>query len=127
VLPHAVYLVQGILGLARLAVSYFLKDELHLDPATVRCVMATGRPDVGCSAHPAERCFRLWLQVGILSSVAAAPWVIKPIYGCARDQSATHNVHNDSGRQAVAAFALSAAADFCLTASPSLGTRGGPT
>ncbi len=39
VLPHAVYLVQGILGLARLAVSYFLKDELHLDPATVRSVM----------------------------------------------------------------------------------------
>jgi hypothetical protein len=39
VLRHAVYLVQGILGLARLAVSYFLKDELHLDPATVRSVM----------------------------------------------------------------------------------------
>jgi Na+/melibiose symporter-like transporter len=52
-----VYLVQGILGLARLAVSYFLKDELHLDPATV----------------------------GILSSVAAAPWVIKPIYGFLSD------------------------------------------
>lgn len=34
----AVYLVQGILGLARLAVSYFLKDELQLDPATVSAV-----------------------------------------------------------------------------------------
>lgn len=30
-----VYFVQGILGLARLAVSYFLKDDLHLDPAEV--------------------------------------------------------------------------------------------
>jgi hypothetical protein len=36
-------------------------------------------------------------------------------------------ITNDSGRQAVTAFALSAAAGFCLTASPSLGTRGGPT
>lgn len=52
-----VYLVQGILGLARLAVSYFLKDELHLDPATV----------------------------GILSGVAAFPWVIKPFYGFLSD------------------------------------------
>ena len=31
-----VYFVQGILGLARLAVSYFLKDDLHLDPAEVK-------------------------------------------------------------------------------------------
>jgi hypothetical protein len=30
-----VYFVQGILGLARLAVSFFLKDDLHLDPAEV--------------------------------------------------------------------------------------------
>lgn len=30
-----VYFVQGILGLSRLAVSYFLKDNLHLDPAEV--------------------------------------------------------------------------------------------
>lgn len=28
----AVYFVQGILGLARLAVTYFYKDELQLDP-----------------------------------------------------------------------------------------------
>ncbi len=29
---RAVYFVQGILGLARLALTYFFKDELHLDP-----------------------------------------------------------------------------------------------
>ena len=28
-----VYFVQGALGLSRLATSFFLKDELHLDPA----------------------------------------------------------------------------------------------
>lgn len=31
----AVYFVQGILGLARLAVTYLFKDEFKLDPATV--------------------------------------------------------------------------------------------
>ena len=30
----AVYFVQGILGLARLAVTYLFKDEVKLDPAT---------------------------------------------------------------------------------------------
>ena len=30
-----VYFVQGVLGLSRLAVSFFLKDELKLDPAQV--------------------------------------------------------------------------------------------
>jgi hypothetical protein len=28
-----VYFVQGVLGLARLAVSFYLKDDLHLNPA----------------------------------------------------------------------------------------------
>ena len=28
-----VYFVQGVLGLARLAMSFYLKDDLHLDPA----------------------------------------------------------------------------------------------
>lgn len=36
--PHPpVYFVQGILGLSRLAVSFFFKDELHIEPAEV-CV-----------------------------------------------------------------------------------------
>ena len=30
-----VYFVQGVLGLARLAVGFYLKDDLHLDPAEV--------------------------------------------------------------------------------------------
>lgn len=33
-----VYFVQGVLGLARLAVNFYLKDDLHLDPAEV-CVL----------------------------------------------------------------------------------------
>lgn len=48
-----VYFVQGILGLARLAVSFFLKDELMLSPA----------------------------QVSALMGVAAIPWITKPIIG----------------------------------------------
>lgn len=30
-----VYFVQGVLGLSRLAVNFYLKDNLHLDPAEV--------------------------------------------------------------------------------------------
>ena len=30
-----VYFVQGVLGLSRLAVGFYLKDDLHLDPAEV--------------------------------------------------------------------------------------------
>jgi folate/biopterin transporter len=52
-----VYLVQGILGLARLAVSFFLKDELGLSPA----------------------------QVAALMGIAALPWVIKPVFGFLSD------------------------------------------
>lgn len=52
-----VYFVQGILGLARLAVSFFLKDELALSPA----------------------------QVAALMGVAALPWVIKPLFGFLSD------------------------------------------
>ncbi len=53
----SVYFVQGILGLARLAVSFFLKDELALSPA----------------------------QVSALMGVAAIPWVIKPVFGFISD------------------------------------------
>jgi len=52
-----VYLVQGVLGLARLAVSFFLKDELGLSPA----------------------------EVSALVGVAALPWMIKPLFGFISD------------------------------------------
>ncbi|MBV8883364.1 MAG: folate/biopterin family MFS transporter [Chroococcidiopsidaceae cyanobacterium CP_BM_RX_35] len=52
-----VYFVQGILGLARLAVSFFLKDELALSPA-------------GVSA---------------LFGIVALPWMVKPVFGFISD------------------------------------------
>jgi folate/biopterin transporter len=52
-----VYFVQGILGLARLAVSFFLKDELGLSPA----------------------------QVSALMGIVALPWIIKPVFGFVSD------------------------------------------
>jgi folate/biopterin transporter len=52
-----VYFVQGILGLARLAVSFFLKDELGLSPA----------------------------QTAALVGIAAIPWTIKPLFGFLSD------------------------------------------
>lgn len=52
-----VYFVQGILGLARLAVSFFLKDDLGLTPA----------------------------EVAALTGIAAAPWTIKPLFGFMSD------------------------------------------
>lgn len=53
----AVYFVQGILKLARLAVSFFLKDELGLTPA----------------------------QVSVLLGIVVLPWIIKPLYGFISD------------------------------------------
>jgi len=52
-----VYLAQGLLGLSRLAVFTFFKDDLNLDPATV----------------------------GILTGFTMVPWVIKPVYGFLSD------------------------------------------
>jgi folate/biopterin transporter len=52
-----VYFVQGILGLARLAVSFFLKDELALGPA----------------------------QVSALMGIVAIPWMVKPLFGFISD------------------------------------------
>ena len=52
-----VYFVQGILGLARLAVSFFLKDELLLSP----------------------------VQVSALMGIVAIPWIIKPVFGFVSD------------------------------------------
>ena len=53
----AVYFVQGILGLARLAVSFFLKDELNLSP----------------------------VEVSALLGVVTLPWMIKPLFGFISD------------------------------------------
>lgn len=52
-----VYFVQGILGLARLAVSFFLKDDLHLSPA----------------------------EVSALLGIVALPWMVKPLFGFISD------------------------------------------
>ncbi|MGK7951432.1 MAG: folate/biopterin family MFS transporter [Xenococcaceae cyanobacterium] len=52
-----VYFVQGILGLARLAVSFFLKDDLSLTPA----------------------------EVAALTGIASLPWIIKPLFGFLSD------------------------------------------
>lgn len=52
-----VYFVQGILGLARLAVSFFLKDELGLSPA----------------------------EVSALFGIVALPWIVKPVFGFISD------------------------------------------
>ncbi|OLP20253.1 folate-biopterin transporter [Leptolyngbya sp. 'hensonii'] len=52
-----VYFVQGILGLSRLAVSFFLKDELSLGPA----------------------------QVSALFGIVALPWMVKPLFGFISD------------------------------------------
>jgi folate/biopterin transporter len=53
----AVYFVQGILGLSRLAVSFFLKDELQLSP----------------------------VEVSALLGIVTLPWMIKPLFGFISD------------------------------------------
>src|SRR4028119_2205345 len=52
-----IYFVQGILGLGRLAVSFFLKDELGMSPA----------------------------EVSAMLGVVALPWIIKPVFGFMSD------------------------------------------
>jgi folate/biopterin transporter len=52
-----VYFVQGILGLARLAVSFFLKDDLGMTPA----------------------------EVSAMLGIVVLPWVIKPLFGFLSD------------------------------------------
>ncbi|KAK6146057.1 hypothetical protein DH2020_019926 [Rehmannia glutinosa] len=52
-----VYFVQGVLSLSRLAVSFYLKDDLHLDPA----------------------------ETAIISGVSSLPWLVKPLYGFISD------------------------------------------
>jgi folate/biopterin transporter len=52
-----IYFVEGALGLARLAQTYLLKDELHLGPA----------------------------ELSALSGLFVLPWTIKPVYGFLSD------------------------------------------
>ena len=52
-----VYFVQGALGISRLAISFFLKDELHLSPS----------------------------EMAALTGLTSLPWLIKPIYGFLSD------------------------------------------
>lgn len=53
----SVYFVQGIIGLAQLAISFFLKDELLLSP----------------------------VQVSVLLGIVVLPWTIKPVFGFISD------------------------------------------
>lgn len=52
-----VYFAQGILGLSRLAVTFFYKDTLHLEPA----------------------------EISFLAGIATFPWLVKPLYGFLSD------------------------------------------
>ena len=52
-----VYFVQGALGLSRLAMTFFLKDDFHLGPS----------------------------EIGAISGLFVVPWVIKPLYGFLSD------------------------------------------
>ncbi|MEW5305879.1 MAG: hypothetical protein WDW36_008394 [Sanguina aurantia] len=52
-----VYFVQGILGLSRLALFFFFKDELQVQPA----------------------------EVAMLTGLSGLPWIIKPLYGFLSD------------------------------------------
>ncbi|KAJ1404298.1 folate-biopterin transporter, partial [Ochromonadaceae sp. CCMP2298] len=52
-----VYFVQGALGLSRLAVTFYLKDDLHLSP----------------------------VDAAVLTGFSSLPWVIKPLYGFLSD------------------------------------------
>ena len=53
------YFLQGALGLSRLALNFYLKDELGLSPA----------------------------DLAALTGLASAPWVVKPLYGLLSDST----------------------------------------
>ena len=53
------YFLQGALGLSRLALNFYLKDELHLSPG----------------------------DLAALTGLATAPWVVKPLYGLVSDST----------------------------------------
>ena len=52
-----VYFIQGLIGISRLALSFYYKDMLHLSPA----------------------------DLSVISSISVIPWVIKPLYGFISD------------------------------------------
>ena len=52
-----VYFVQGLFGICRLAMSFYYKDVLHLTP----------------------------VDLSVISSISAIPWIIKPLYGFISD------------------------------------------
>eukprot|EP00184_Porphyridium_aerugineum_P005179 CAMPEP_0184698754 /NCGR_PEP_ID=MMETSP0313-20130426/5256_1 /TAXON_ID=2792 /ORGANISM="Porphyridium aerugineum, Strain SAG 1380-2" /LENGTH=479 /DNA_ID=CAMNT_0027157729 /DNA_START=173 /DNA_END=1612 /DNA_ORIENTATION=- len=52
-----VYFIQGVMGLSRLAISFFLKDDLGLSPA----------------------------MISALTGLSLIPWMIKPLYGFVSD------------------------------------------
>jgi len=52
-----VYFVQGVLGLSRLAVNFFLKDELNISPA----------------------------MMTVLTGISTIPWLVKPLWGFLSD------------------------------------------
>lgn len=58
------YFVQGALGISRLAISFFLKDDLHLSPASSSALMG----------------------------IAIIPWLIKPVYGAVSDIFPIYNL-----------------------------------
>jgi folate/biopterin transporter len=60
-----IYFVQGILALSRLAVSFFLKDELLLSP----------------------------VQMSTIIGISTTPWMIKPLYGFISDSFPLFGYH----------------------------------
>ncbi|MTJ52012.1 folate/biopterin family MFS transporter [Anabaena sp. UHCC 0253] len=60
-----IYFVQGILALSRLAVSFFLKDELRLSP----------------------------VQMSAIVGISTIPWMIKPLYGFISDSLPLFGYH----------------------------------
>lgn len=92
-LPSSVYCVQGILGLSRLALSFFFKDELQIEPAQVRSTLLATK---SCSAAacftascleatPPLRPPAQHLQAAFLMGLSSLPWMIKPLYGFISD------------------------------------------
>ena len=89
----AVYLAQGGLGLARLALSFLAKDEFGLDPA----------------------------GAALLAAAGAAPWVAKPLYGFLSDAVPLWGYRRRSylvGAGLLSALAWAALASPALVATP---------